>query len=82
MREAKESGQLDSSRSREGSDKLGGAVDLRARRVAPSSASGGSWVDDDPFEWGYCRRTSMRKAPRSHYDHITKKLVLNMDHYW
>ena len=23
----------------------------------------------------------MPKAPRSHFDHVTKKLVLNMDHY-
>ena len=40
-----------------------------------------SWVDLGDFEWGHCRRSKMPKAPRSHYDHITKKLVLNMDHY-
>jgi hypothetical protein len=32
-------------------------------------------------EWGYCRYSSQPKPPRSHYDHVTKALVLNMDHY-
>lgn len=40
-----------------------------------------SWIDQGDFEWGYCRRTKSRKAPRAHYDHVTRKLVLNMDHY-
>ena len=40
----------------------------------------GSWIDIGPFEWGFCKRT-MPKAPRAHYDYVTRKLVLNMDHY-
>jgi hypothetical protein len=47
-----------------------------------ASSGAASWIDMGDFEWGYCRRTKVRKAPRAHYDHITKKLVLNMDHYW
>ncbi|KAJ8599185.1 hypothetical protein CTAYLR_007521 [Chrysophaeum taylorii] len=51
------------------------AEDRRRRRVHQS------WMDRGPFEWGYCKYTHSPKAPRSHYDHVTKKLVLNMDHY-
>jgi len=32
-------------------------------------------------EWGYCRRSNQPKPPRSHYDHVTRTLVLNMDHF-
>ena len=32
-------------------------------------------------EWGWCRKSGMPKPPRSHYDNITRALVLNMDHY-
>eukprot|EP00941_MAST-03F_sp_MAST-3F-sp1_P004014 g4014.t1 len=41
----------------------------------------GSWMDLAPDEWGWCKKCNMPKAPRSHYCHVTKKLVLNMDHY-
>lgn len=40
-----------------------------------------AWQLLSPVEWGYCRYTSKPKPPRSHYDHVTKTLVLNMDHY-
>jgi len=46
-----------------------------------SKLSTASWVDRGPYEWGYCKRSYAPKAPRSHYDHVTKSLVLNMDHY-
>jgi len=59
-----------------------GEVAAETEDVPIAGDNGGSWVDQGDFEWGYCRRTKMRKAPRAHYDHITKKLVLNMDHYW
>ena len=39
------------------------------------------WLEQGPYEWGYCSRTKSPKAPRSHFDSITKKQVLNMDHY-
>ena len=40
-----------------------------------------NWQLLSPIEWGYCRYSSQPKPPRSHYDHVTKCLVLNMDHY-
>ena len=40
-----------------------------------------NWMLLSPIEWGYCRWSSQPKPPRSHYDHVTKALVLNMDHY-
>ena len=39
------------------------------------------WQLLSPIEWGYCRYSSQPKPPRSHYDHVMKALVLNMDHY-
>ena len=68
----------------------GGVARARGRyaeadREPPAAAAGrgapGSWMDLGAFEWGYCKRTRVPKAPRAHYDHVTKKLVLNMDHY-
>ena len=41
-----------------------------------------SWLDQGALEWGHCRRTNQPKAPRAHYDHVTKKLVLNMVGYY
>eukprot|EP00560_Eucampia_antarctica_P004628 CAMPEP_0197836032 /NCGR_PEP_ID=MMETSP1437-20131217/27729_1 /TAXON_ID=49252 ORGANISM="Eucampia antarctica, Strain CCMP1452" /NCGR_SAMPLE_ID=MMETSP1437 /ASSEMBLY_ACC=CAM_ASM_001096 /LENGTH=336 /DNA_ID=CAMNT_0043441883 /DNA_START=379 /DNA_END=1389 /DNA_ORIENTATION=- len=40
-----------------------------------------SWMLIGPQEWSYCSQSNLPKPPRSHYDHVTKKLVLNMDHY-
>lgn len=76
----------------EESDKLSGDRRLSASTTSPAESGGAtrrtkdsaiptSWVDQGDYEWGYCRRTKVRKAPRAHYDHLTKKLVLNMDHY-
>ena len=42
---------------------------------------GRSWMWMGPYDWSYCERTELPKPPRSHYDHVTKSLVLNMDHY-
>ena len=42
-----------------------------ARRTPTSK----SWVDQDPYDWGWCRHTQQHKAPRSHFDHVTNKLV-------
>ena len=36
----------------------------------------------DAYEWTYCSHSGKEKPPRAHYDHVTEKLVLNMDHYW
>ena len=66
-------------------------VPLVQRNVAPNqSHNGGSggaqqqattWIDIGAYEWGHCKKTHMPKAPRAHFDHVTKRLVLNMDHY-
>jgi hypothetical protein len=39
------------------------------------------WMLMTPFEWGYDHNSNQPKPPRSHYDHVTRTLVLNMDHY-
>ncbi|KAL3788817.1 hypothetical protein HJC23_006270 [Cyclotella cryptica] len=40
-----------------------------------------NWQLLSPTEWSWCRYSLQPKPPRSHYDHVTKSLVLNMDHY-
>lgn len=40
-----------------------------------------TWMLLGPLEWGYCSFSHQPKPPRSHYDHVTKQLVLNFDHY-
>ena len=35
------------------------------------------WMLLGPFEWGYCGNSNQPKPPRSHFDHVSKKLVLN-----
>ena len=37
------------------------------------------WMLMGPYEWGFCGSSMQPKPPRSHYDHVTKKLVLNLD---
>jgi len=39
------------------------------------------WMILGPHEWAFCDYSHQPKPPRSHYDHVTKNLVLNMDHY-
>lgn len=59
----------------------------RRQRLQQQALNGSSnaplrpWMLQGPFEWGYCGRTNQAKPPRSHYDHVTKVLVLNLDHY-
>ena len=40
-----------------------------------------SWMLYGPNEWSYCERSKLPKPPRSHFDHVTRTLVLNLDHY-
>lgn len=47
----------------------------------PSPLQVRSWMLMAPDEWGYCQRSKQPKPPRSHYDHVTKTLVLCLDHY-
>lgn len=39
------------------------------------------WTLLAPFEWAFCINSHQPKPPRSHYDHVSKVLVLNLDHY-
>jgi len=47
----------------------------------PSSPPYYSWMLLGPMEWGFCLPTNQPKPARSHYDHVTRKLILNMDHF-
>ena len=47
----------------------------------PSSQQVRNWMLMAPDEWGYCQRSKQPKPPRSHFDHVTKTLVLCLDHY-
>lgn len=40
-----------------------------------------SWLVLSPTEWSFCMKSKQPKPPRSHYDHVSKALVLNMDHF-
>ncbi|GFH46834.1 hypothetical protein CTEN210_03308 [Chaetoceros tenuissimus] len=44
-------------------------------------SSGPSWLRMGANDWSWCNRSQLPKPPRSHFDHVTKSLVLNMDHY-
>jgi palmitoyltransferase len=64
------------------------AANDQATSSAPKSAKASTpaphlrrWMIMTPFEWGYCMNSKQPKPPRSHYDHVTKTLVLNLDHY-
>mmetsp|Transcript_15274 Transcript_15274/g.37513 ORF Transcript_15274/g.37513 Transcript_15274/m.37513 type:complete len:458 (+) Transcript_15274:109-1482(+) len=53
-----------------------------ARKMAPQpNEKLRSWMLMAPDEWGYCSRSHQPKPPRSHYDHVSKTLVLCLDHY-
>jgi hypothetical protein len=47
----------------------------------PSPLQVRDWMLMAPEEWGYCQRSKQPKPPRSHFDHVTKTLVLCLDHY-
>ena len=40
------------------------------------------WIYRDAYQWTFCRHCGEPKPPRAHFDHVTERLVLNMDHYW
>mmetsp|Transcript_16416 Transcript_16416/g.33841 ORF Transcript_16416/g.33841 Transcript_16416/m.33841 type:complete len:489 (+) Transcript_16416:102-1568(+) len=48
---------------------------------APPRAPVRSWQLMAPDEWGFCSKTKQAKPPRSHYDNVSKTLVLCLDHY-
>eukprot|EP00978_Attheya_sp_CCMP212_P011330 scaffold27962_cov52-Attheya_sp.AAC.8 len=39
------------------------------------------WMLLGPEDWAFCPRSNRPKPPRSHFDGITKTLILNLDHY-
>jgi hypothetical protein len=39
------------------------------------------WMIMGPLEWGFCNRSHQPKPPRAHYCHVTRGLVLCLDHY-
>ncbi len=54
-----------------------GSDGVRAADSRPPPA----WVVLGSHEWSFCVRTNQPKPPRSHFDHVSRSLVLNMDHY-
>lgn len=48
---------------------------------APPIPAMPAWMLMGASEWGWCQKSNQPKPPRSHFDHVTKNLVLNMDHY-
>jgi palmitoyltransferase len=56
-------------------------VPLRRRRQRRSKPNTRDWLRRGPYEWSRCKNTGVPKPPRSHYCHVRKSIVLNMDHY-
>jgi hypothetical protein len=54
---------------------------LPAAKKNPTPMQIRNWMLMAPDEWGFCARSNQPKPPRSHYDHVTKTLVLCLDHY-
>lgn len=58
---------------------------LRLRRQRERDQESGAttrrWMLMGPYEWGFCGNSDQPKPPRSHYDHVSKCLTLNLDHY-
>jgi palmitoyltransferase len=52
-----------------------------APTTSPTAPAPRGWMLMGATEWGFCRYSNQPKPPRSHYDHVTKTLVLNMDHF-
>jgi hypothetical protein len=49
--------------------------------TSPRTKPPRAWMLLGPHEWGFCSQSQQVKPPRAHYDHVTKSLVLNLDHY-
>lgn len=58
-----------------------GATKQANKKKLPNPKQVRNWMLMAHDEWGYCQRTKQPKPPRSHYDHVTKSLVMNLDHY-
>ena len=40
-----------------------------------------AWMLMGPYEWGFCTKTNQPKPPRAHYCHVSRGLIMNLDHY-
>ena len=58
-----------------------GVTTTTAAAPAPPIPAMPAWMLMGASEWGWCQKSNQPKPPRSHFDHVTKNLVLNMDHY-
>jgi len=56
-------------------------VRRRKQKKSKTSPRERDWLRRGPFEWSRCKNTGVPKPPRSHYCHVRKSIVLNMDHY-
>jgi len=56
----------------------GGGIPIATSQTASTPRG---WMLMAADEWAFCRYSNQPKPPRSHYDHVTKTLVLNMDHF-
>eukprot|EP01051_Picozoa_sp_SAG22_P011727 SAG22_NODE_1155_length_5341_cov_12.348531_2_plen_330_part_00 len=66
---------------RKGGPGFGGLGSEAAVRVEAQMAASDDWRDRGGYDWAVCRHSGKLKPPRAHFDHVTGKLVLNMDHY-
>ena len=68
-----------------GASSGGAASGLKQRRSQLNSGNppvkDGGWMELEPGEWGFCKHSRLPKPPRSHYCHVSHRVVMNMDHY-
>ena len=62
-------------------ERLSQRMQQRESEQPAGNAPPRAWMLLGPYEWGYCSHSQQAKPPRAHYDHVTKCLVLNLDHY-
>jgi len=55
--------------------------DVATNNPTTSASNLRPWMLLGPNSWGYCEKSKLPKPPRSHFDYVTRSLVMNMDHY-
>jgi hypothetical protein len=67
---------------KETDDKLNNRGGAKVTKVTRNpSRRGTGWLDVGPYDWTWCYKTKQPKPPRCHYDSVSKKQILNMDHF-